>query len=77
MKIMKRLIVSIIAISATASMLNAHCGTCSLDEADHGEHAAHKSDLSKQELDTYFSIQEALAGAAAQHGHELREATAA
>ncbi len=58
---MKAIILSLIVATATVSNLQAHCGTCGVEEgagADHGD--AHAS-CHEGTLASYFSIQKALA----------------
>lgn len=67
---MKIISLSLLAALAIVSNLQAHCGSCSLDEMEsHGEEA-HAS-CAQEQISNYFSVQESLAAddfAAAQNG---------
>ncbi len=58
---MKTLILSLFVASALVSNLNAHCGTCSMDEGA-GPHEDHEhASCQESTLSSYFAIQKALA----------------
>lgn len=59
---MKKLIASLIAVTAAVSTLQAHCGTCSTSEGADSHHADAHASCTETKLSSYFSIQKALAG---------------
>ncbi|MDQ8185495.1 DUF3347 domain-containing protein [Pelagicoccus sp. SDUM812002] len=58
---MKTLILSLSIATATVSNLQAHCGTCSIDEGAESHHGDAHATCHEATLASYFAIQKALA----------------